>query len=196
MLDPMVAAAGAVPVLKIQNAERRSRLTTLFRLIIAIPWYIVAGVWGIVALLCAIVAWFALLFTGRYPAGLYEFIAGYARFATRAFAFTWLVVDPLPPFDGAEHPEYPAELQLGPPLASYNRLKVLLRIIYIIPAYIVTAVAGIIFYIVGFISWLAIMITGKQPDGLQNALCWALGWQTRYVLLITLTTETYELELA
>jgi hypothetical protein len=196
MLDPIVAAAGAVPVLTIQNAERRSRLTTLFRLIIAIPWFIVAAVWGIVALLCAIVAWFALLFTGRYPAGLYEFITSYARFATRAYAFTWLIVDPFPPFDGAEHPEYPTELQLGPPRASYNRLKVLLRIFYVIPAYVITYVAVIILYIVGFISWLVIILTGKQPDGLQNVLRWALGWQTRYLLLITLITETYDLELA
>jgi hypothetical protein len=129
MYEPGSAATSA-PTLAIKNIRRRSRLTTLLRFIVALPWLIVAGLWGLAALLCAIVAWFALLFTARYPAGLYSFVAGYARFNARVYAFTYLLVDPFPPFDGAEHPEYPAELRLGPPLASYSRLKVLLRILY------------------------------------------------------------------
>jgi hypothetical protein len=195
MYEPGSAVMSA-PTLAIKNTERRSRLTTLFRLIIAIPWIIGATVWGFAAFLCAIVAWFALLFTGRYPAALYQFVANYARFNTRAFAFTYLLADPFPPFDGAEHPEYPAALQLGPPPASYSRLKVLLRIFYIIPAYIVAYIAGIALYIVGFISWLVIIITGRQPEALEDILQSALGWSIRYLLLFTLLTETYSLKLA
>jgi hypothetical protein len=195
MHDPLSAARSA-PVLAIQNVQPRNRLTTLFRLILAIPWLIVAALWGIATLLCAIVAWFALLFTGRYPAGLYEFVAAYARFHTRVTAFAILLVDPFPPFDGAEHPEYPAALLLGPPLASYNRLKVLLRIFYAFPAYVVAYIAGIVLDIIGFISWLAIIITGREPDALQNILRWAVGWQLRLLLLFTLLTETYDLQIA
>jgi hypothetical protein len=192
----MSAAVGQVPVLKVHNPRPRSRLTTLVRLILAIPWLIVQSVWGFLVLLCTIVAWFVLLFTGRYPAGLYEFVANYVRFSTRAFAFTFLLADPFPPFDGTEHPEYPTELQLGPPLPAYSRLKVLLRILYMIPAYIVGYIAGIILYIAGFISWLVILVTGAQPDGLQNVLRWALSWQMRYLLLLTLVRETYDLQVA
>jgi len=190
------SAATSVPTLTIKNIQRRSRLTTFFRFIVAIPWLIVTSLWGIAALLCAIVAWFALLFTARYPAGLYDFVAGYARFNTRVYAFTYLLADPFPPFDGGEHPEYPADLRLGPPLASYSRLKVLLRFLYIIPAYIVAYIAAIAIYVVSFISWLVIIVTGKQPDGLENILQMALGWQVRYLLLTCLITETYSLELA
>jgi hypothetical protein len=191
-----VSATGSVPVLVIQNIQPRSRLTTFFRWIIAIPWFIVTALWGIAALLAAIVAWFAILFTGRYPAGLYEFEAGFARFYTRAYAFSALLVDPFPPIDGSEHPEYPAQLKLGPPLASYNRLKVLLRIFYIIPAYIVAYFAGLVLDVVGFISWLVIIFTGRQADGLQDALRWAMSWQIRVLLLFTLITETYDLQIA
>ncbi|HEY5317992.1 MAG TPA: DUF4389 domain-containing protein [Solirubrobacteraceae bacterium] len=193
MHDPL-SATSAVPSLAIRNTAPRSRLTTLVRLIIAIPWYLVAALWGIASFVCVIVAWFVLLFTARYPAGLYSFVAGYARFNTRTYAFAFLLVDPLPPFDGAEHPEYPAVLRLGPPLASYSRLKVLLRIFYIIPAYVIGIIAGIALEVVGFISWLVILVLGRQPEGLQNILREALGWQIRYLLLITLVTETYSLE--
>jgi hypothetical protein len=195
MDDPLSAATSA-PALVITNIAPRNRLTTLVRLIITIPWLIVGALWGIAALLCAVVAWFVLLFTGRYPPALYEFVAGYVRFYVRVHSFGCLLVDPFPPFDGAEHPEYPAALQLGPPPASYSRLKVLLRIFYVIPAYIVAYIAGIVTDIVGIISWLVILVTGKEPDGLQNALRWALGWQTRLLLLITLLTETYDLQVA
>ena len=185
----------SVPALAIRNEQPRSRLTTFFRLLIAIPWLIVASLWGFAAFLCVIVVWFALLFTGRYPEGLYEFVAGYTRMYTRVEAFAFLIADPFPPFDGSEHSEYPVELHLGPPLPAYDRLKVLLRIFYVIPAYIVAYVAAIVFYVVGFISWVAIIITGRQPDGLQNALAWALSWQVRLMLLLTLVTETYDLQL-
>jgi hypothetical protein len=184
------------PTLVIQNVSQRSRLTTLVRLILAIPWFILAALWGIVAFLGVIVAWFAILFTGRYPAGIYEFVAAFNRFSVRVYGFTFLLADPFPPFDGAEHPEYPVDLRLGPPPASYSRLKVLLRIIYIIPAYIAGYIAGIALYILGFISWLVILITGKQPDGMESILSSALSWQVRYTLLLTLITETYDLQLA
>jgi hypothetical protein len=194
MYEP-VPGAGSAPALKIQNVQPRSRLTTFFRLIIAIPWFIVTALWGIVALVCVFIAWFAILFTGRYPAGLYQFVTGYLRFYARTYAFIFLLADPFPPFDGAEHPEYPAELQLGPPLPAYNRLKVLLRIFYIIPAYIVAYVAGIVLDIMGFISWLVIIFTGRQADGLQDLMRWAMSWQMRMLLLLTLVSETYDLQL-
>jgi hypothetical protein len=190
------SAVDSAPTLRIQDLNPRSRLTTLFRLLIAIPWLILGGLWGIGALLATVVAWFALVFTGRYPDGLYEFVTGFARYTTRVNAFAFLLVDPYPPFDGAEHPEYPAELRLAPPPASYDRLKVLLRIFYIIPAYIVGYVAAIVTEVVGFVSWLVIIFTGQQSEGLQNALRWGLSWSVRLMLLITLVTETYDLELA
>jgi hypothetical protein len=71
-MDDM-STVGSAPVLVISNIQPRSRLTTLFRLILSIPWFIVQILWGIIAILAVIVAWFALLFTGRYPPGLYQF---------------------------------------------------------------------------------------------------------------------------
>jgi hypothetical protein len=192
----MYETAVSVPTLSVQNVQPRSRLTTFFRLIIAIPWMLWAALWGLAAFCVTIVAWFVLLFTGRWPEGWYAFVSSFARYYLRVYAFSFLLTDPFPPFDGDEHPEYPAQLQIGPPQTSYDRMKVLLRIFYIIPAYIVAYIAGIGLELIGFISWLAILFTGRQPDELQNALRWCLSWSTRLMLLGSLLTETYDLNVA
>ena len=48
-------------------AEGRNRLTTFFRSFVAIPWLIVAYLYGIGASIVVVIAWFAMVFTGRYP---------------------------------------------------------------------------------------------------------------------------------
>ena len=53
--------------------------------------------YGLAAYLVVFVAWFAILFTGKYPAGMYKFVAGFLRFYTRLNAYTYLVVDQYPP---------------------------------------------------------------------------------------------------
>ena len=65
---------------------KHSRLTTFFRYILAIPLLFVNYFYAIVAYIAVIFAWFAIVITGRYPAGLYGFAAGYLRFSTRAVA--------------------------------------------------------------------------------------------------------------
>ena len=58
------------------TADRRSRLTTFFRLILAIPLVIWLYVYGILAAIVVVIAWFAIVITGRYPQGLYDFESG------------------------------------------------------------------------------------------------------------------------
>jgi hypothetical protein len=76
----------------------RDRLSVGFRLLLAIPQFIVLFfvliAWGITT----IVAWFAILFTGEYPAGLYAFGVGALRWRLRVEAYMLLMVDEYPPF--------------------------------------------------------------------------------------------------
>jgi hypothetical protein len=171
--------------------EPRSRLTTFFRLLLGIPHYIVLAFYGIGVFVAVVIAWFALLFTGRWPQGLYDFTAGYLRYYARVSAYTWLMVDAYPPFSGGEEPGYPVRLHVDPPLAEYNRLKVLLRIFYVIPAAIIVYIMNLIVELVGFVAWLVIVITGKQPKGLQDAIGLCVSYQARAYGLFTLVTETY-----
>lgn len=178
--------------LTINQGPRRSRLSTFFRLILLIPHGIVVFLWGIVALLASIVAWFAIVFTGRYPAGLWDFVAGYVRYSARVTLYGYLAVDAFPPFSGGPD-DYTVQLEITR-LERYNRLKTGLRIFYSLPAYLLAAILGYVYYLLGFIDWLVIVITGRQPDGLQSAMVWMAGWSIRVAGLITLVTESYGLE--
>jgi hypothetical protein len=76
-----------------------NRWLPLVKWLLAIPHYIVLFFLDIAALLAVIGAWFAILFTGRYPRGWFDFVAGVARWHNRVigYAFT-LVTDSYPPF--------------------------------------------------------------------------------------------------
>src|SRR5271163_1514619 len=77
--------------------ERRSRLTTFFRIILAIPLVILLLIYALLASIALLIAWFAIVLTARYPRGLYDFVAGYTRFLARSTAYVVLLSDPYPP---------------------------------------------------------------------------------------------------
>jgi len=76
----------------------RDRLTVAFRILLAIPHFIVLFFVLLAWCLTTIVAWFSILLTGAYPAGLYEFGAGALRWRLRVEAYVLLLVDEYPPF--------------------------------------------------------------------------------------------------
>jgi Domain of unknown function (DUF4389) len=170
--------------------ESRNRLTVFFRLILAIPLVIWLLLYGIVAELAIIVAWFAILITGHYPRGLYEFVAGYTRFATRTLAYTYLLSDPYPSFTGADDPNYPVRMQFQP-LEHYNRLKTLFRIILAIPIVIVRYVMGLLLEIGAVAAWFVILVTGSMPRGLFDLMVLANSYTARSDSYLYLLTETY-----
>ena len=76
-----------------------NRWLPLVKWFLAIPHYIVLVVLGAVALLATIVAWVAILVTGTYPRSLFDFVVGVGRWATRVWAYAFLLVtDAYPPF--------------------------------------------------------------------------------------------------
>jgi hypothetical protein len=76
-----------------------NRWLPLVKWLLAIPHYIVLFFLGIAALLVIVFAWFAILFTGRYPRGLFEFVLGVMRWGNRVVAYAFvLVTDRYPPF--------------------------------------------------------------------------------------------------
>ena len=168
--------------------EGRNRLTSFFRYIVAIPWLIVASIYGFVAEIAAVIAWFAIVFTGKYPQGIYDFNAGYLRMISRVNGFEYLLTDEWPPFGGDEAPDYPIRVGVPPALDEYDRLKTGLRLIFGIPVYLLAIVQAIIFGVCAVIAWFVILFTGKLPDGLFNPMRSALAYLTRaagYFLLIT-----------
>jgi hypothetical protein len=71
----------------------------LVKWLLAIPHFIVLAVLSVVAFFAVVIAWFVILFTGRYPRGLFDFVVGVARWWLRVQAYaTLLVTDRYPPF--------------------------------------------------------------------------------------------------
>ena len=168
--------------------EGRNRLTTFFRHLVAIPWFIVAALYGIAAQFAVLFAWFAMVFTGRYPEGLYNFNAGYLRMITRVNGFAYLLNDEWPPFNGQDDPAYPVRLGVPAPLDQYSRMKALFRLIIGIPVMLLAFVQSLILSVCTLISWFAIVFTAKHPEGLFNPMRSASSYLARagaYFLLIT-----------
>ena len=189
---------------------QRNRLTCAFRLILAIPhillvggpiafvgsymsgtedrtrveWGAGTGVLGAVATVIAVIAWFAIVFGGRFPDQLWKLSAFYLRWRVRAIAYLTLLRDEYPPFgDGA----YPAALTLVPPAMPRNRITVAFRLILAIPQFIAVAFLGIAWGVTTFIAWVAIIFSGNYPRSLYDFGVGVLRWSTRveaYTLLL------------
>jgi pilus assembly protein TadC len=82
----------------VDPAAPRDRLTVAFRLILAIPHFIVLFFVLLAWCVTTIAAWFMILFTGHYPRGLYEFGVGALRWRMRVESYVLLMVDEYPPF--------------------------------------------------------------------------------------------------
>jgi hypothetical protein len=96
-----------------------NRWLPLVKWFLAIPHYIVLFLLYIAVLVVVIIAWFAILFTGRYPRGMFEFVEGVIRWHNRVVGYAWiLVTDKYPPFSLSQHelppppaPERPVQPQ-------------------------------------------------------------------------------------
>jgi Domain of unknown function (DUF4389) len=168
--------------------EGRNRLTTFFRGLVIIPWQIVLTLYSIAAFFAVVIAWFAIVFTGRYPEGLYNFNAGFLRMATRVNGFYFLLNDEWPPFGGEEATDYPIRVGVPEPLDAYSRLKTGFRFIVGIPVMILGWIWSLILNVVAIIAWFAILFTGKLPQGLFEPMRNASAYLARaggYFLLLT-----------
>ena len=97
---PFTMEAGHYPVtLEVDYPERLSRWLIFVKWLFVIPNLIVLMVVGLAYYVTLIIAWFAILFTGRYPEGLFRFGVGVQRWSLRASAYSsYLFTDKYPPF--------------------------------------------------------------------------------------------------
>jgi hypothetical protein len=169
-------------------AVKRSRLTVFFRIIMVIPHFVVSFFYGIAAWIGVVLAWVAIVVTGRYPQGLYNFVAGYLRFTMRLSAYMYLVTDAFPPFNGGEHPEYSVRLYIPQRQDRYSRLKTFFRFILFIPVAILLYIFLIWIEAVSIALWFVGVIVGKTPTGLSGASGFPLAYVARayaYGFLLT-----------
>ena len=166
--------SGAAPIeVGFAGPAPQRRLTVLVRGILAIPHLVVLYV----------------LFTGTLPQFAADFLSGVLRWQARVAAYLLLLTDQYPPFSLADA-DYAARVAVRP--GPLNRLAVLFRIILIIPAAIVV---GLLAYgletITLFVVWLIVLITGRMPGSLHDAISAVLRYTIRYTGYFFLLTSEY-----
>ncbi|MCY7304482.1 MAG: DUF4389 domain-containing protein [Thermoleophilia bacterium] len=192
----------------------RSRVTVFFRLFLAIPHLIVLALFGIAAFAVTVIVWIALIFEGKAPRTLQEFVASYLRYATQVSAYLYLAAAPYPAFGGAAGYPIDLEIELAP---RQSRGRVAARLVLALPAFLLIAVLGggmsggssanitstpsggddwwLNAWSVGGVSttgavlaWFAILVRGRMPLGLRDLLTYCIGYTahaTGYFLLLT-----------
>jgi hypothetical protein len=170
---------------------QRARLTTFFRLLLAIPWLLWTLIYGIGACVVVFLAWFAMLFTKRYPASMYNFVAGYLRLVGRVTGYVVLLTDDFPPFHGRPDPSYPIEVQVDPPQPEYSRAKTCFKLLLFFPQCLILSGLNGVLEGAAFIAWFRILFTGKQSITMHESLRLAAAYSMRSVGFLLLLTEAH-----
>ena len=189
---------------------RRSRLTVLFRLLLAIPHLIWVVLWGIAVSFVGLLLWLSVLFVAEAPEELHNFVARYLRYATHVSAYVYVAANPYPGFLG--RPGYPVDLEIAPPVRQ-SRWSAGLRLFLSLPAFLLATTLGAGFTLVasgflyflfvvalttagaagaaGFLAWFASLALGRSPRGLRDLTTAALGYGAQTGAYLFLLTERY-----
>jgi len=190
--------------------SKRNRMTTAFRLILAIPHLLLVGgvgasfayggsrsassiggetgLLGGVAFLLAVVSWFTIVINGQHITGIRQFTTFYLRWRVRALAYIMLLEDRYPPFGDAP---YPASCEITDPSGPRNRLTVAFRLFLGIPHFIVLFFLMCGWCLTSIVAWLLILVTGDYPRGLYDFGVGALRWLIRVEAYVLLLVDEY-----
>jgi Domain of unknown function (DUF4389) len=193
--------------LTVSDDLQRSRLTVLFRLLLAIPHFFWWWGWSIAALFAAIANWVVTLITGQSPTGLYTFLASYVRYTTHLSAYLYLAANPWPMFTG--RPGYPVDLEFGEP-APQRRWVTALRLFLALPALFLAAVflgtgfaawsddpettaawAGGTLLVAAFLGWFVSLVRGRMPSGLRDLQVYGLRYLAELGAYLLVLTDRY-----
>lgn len=136
-----------------------------------------------------VVSWFAILFTGRYPPSLFDFVVGYLRWSANTGAYVLLMRDEYPPFTNAAG-AYPVRFALDYP-PRLSRGLIFIKWLLVIPHIIVLYLLGLAAMVCAFVAWLAIIFTGRYPAGLFNFVTGVFRWSMRVNTYYYLLTDHY-----
>ena len=192
-----------------------SRWKWLVKWFLAIPHYVALIGLGVAAVVVTVIAWFAILFTGRYPRGLFNFTVGVLRWNWRVSFYTYsaLATDQYPPFTLART-DYPADFEVEYPAQLSRGLVLIKTWLLAIPHYLILGAligggwsllggvgsfasrseAGIALSLLGalvLISALILLFTGVYRAGLFALIMGINRWTYRVLSYSRLLTDTY-----
>ena len=182
-------APGTPTQFDVEYPEELSRLLIFVKWLLLIPHFFILYALGAVHGVITLIALFAILFTTKYPEGLFKIALGILRWQANVYAYFLLQRDEYPPFSW-DAGEYPLTLEVEYP-ESLNRWAPLYKWLLAIPNMIVLMVLGIVAFILVFFSWFAILFTGKFPSGLFDFVVGTQRWSLRLNAYIYLMRDEY-----
>jgi hypothetical protein len=148
----------------VAHPENLSRGLIFIKWLLAIPHFVIIYALNIVFEVLTFIAFFAILFTTKYPEGLFKFNVGIRRWQANVTAYLMLMRDEYPPFS-FDPGQYPVTLEIDYP-ENLKRFAPLYKWLLAIPHLIVLGVLGIVAFLGIFVAWFAILFTGKFPKGI------------------------------
>ncbi|MEP9383542.1 DUF4389 domain-containing protein [Nocardioides cheoyonin] len=187
-----------------------SRALWLVKWLLAIPHYVVLVVLWICFVVLSLIALVAIVVTGRYPRGLFDFNVGVLRWSWRVGFYTYGVLgtDRYPPFTLADVPDYPARLEIVYPERLSRGLALVKWWLLAIPHYLVVSVFlnggwvargsgsdstttfGLVSVLV-LIAVVALLFTGRYPATIFDLVVGLHRWALRVAAYAGLMTDVY-----
>src|SRR3954452_14550024 len=193
-------------------SPRLSRWLWLVKWFLAIPHFIVLFFLWVAFIVVSVVAFFAILFTGRYPRGIFEFNVGVLRWTWRVgyYSYSALGTDHYPPFTLAEVADYPARLSVAYPQHLSRGLVLVKWWLLAIPQYLIVGVftggafasyneanggnwwygGGLIGLLV-CIAGIVLLFAGRYPRNVYDLVMGMNRWSFRVVAYAALMTDQY-----
>jgi hypothetical protein len=186
----MDAPASGYPVtLDVPYPESLSRWLIFVKWLLAIPHFAIIYVLSLVMSVLTFIAFFAILFTKKYPDSLFTFAVGIQRWTYNVYAYVGLLRDEYPPFS-LDAGQYPVVFEAGAP-GDLSRWLIFVKWLLVIPNVIVYLFVAIAAIVVGFIAWFAILFTGKYPRGMFDFVVGSMRWGARMNAYCNLWTDQY-----
>lgn len=178
------------------------RWVWIFKWLLAIPHYIcLFGLW-VAYIFTWIISFFAIVFTGKYPKGLFDFNVGVLRWSWRVFFYSYqaLGTDKYPPFSLDPDPNYPADLEIPYPEKLSQGLVWVKWWLLAIPHYVIVGIfqggyggrgCGGLTTILAVIGAIVLLFTGKYPAEIFKLVIGLNRWSYRVIAYVSLMTDEY-----